>query len=78
MTAVQSVAWILVTGVALSGRLIRDEKSASLMRVSRRNGYFALIYTLLAVIAFWFPLAIAVLTTLLWAYWLIFSLRATD
>jgi uncharacterized membrane protein len=77
VTAVQAVGWILVTGAALRDRLVKDEKSAVLVRDSRRNGYFALVvYSLLAVLAFWFPLAIAIVTMTLWAYWLIFSLRA--
>lgn len=75
VTAVQAVGWILVCGAAL--RLAKDEKSAVLVRDGRRNGYFALvIYSLLALLAAWFPLAIAGVTTLLWAYWLTFSLRA--
>jgi uncharacterized membrane protein len=77
VTAVQAVGWILVTGAALRNRLANDEKSAVLLRDSHRNGYFALVvYSLLAVVAFWFPLAIAIVTTMLWAYWLTFSLRA--
>jgi len=77
VTAVQAVGWILVSGAALKNRLAKDEKSAVLVRESHRNGYFALVvYSLLAIIAFWFPLAIAVATTMLWAYWLTFSLRA--
>ena len=72
---VQAVGWILVCGAAL--RLAKDEKSAVLVRDGRRNGYFALVvYSLLALLAAWFPLAIAGVTTLLWAYWLTFSLRA--
>jgi hypothetical protein len=77
VTAVQSVAWILVAGAALRGQLTRDAKSTSLMRDNRRNGYLALVvYSLLALIAVWLPLAIAIVTTILWAYWLTFSLRA--
>ena len=39
------------------------------MREIRRNGYFAcVVYSLLALIAFWFPMAIAIVTTVLWAY----------
>ena len=77
VTAVQAVGWILVSGAALRNRLTKDEKSTVLMRDGRRNGYFAfVVYSLLALIAFWFPLAIAIVTTMLWAYWLTFSLRA--
>ena len=75
VTAVQGVAWILALGAAL--KLAKDEKSAALIREGRRNGYFALvIYALLAVIAVWFPLAVAIVTIMLWAYWLAFSLRS--
>jgi uncharacterized membrane protein len=77
VTAVQAVGWILVSGAALSNRLTKDEKSVGLMREGRRTGYFALlVYSLLALIALWFPLTIAIVTTMLWAYWLTFSLRA--
>lgn len=76
VTAVQAVAWILVSGAALKNQLTKDEKSTVIMRENRRNGYFAfVVYSLLALIAFWFPLAIAVVTTMLWAYWLVFGLR---
>ena len=75
VTAVQGVAWILATGAAL--KLAKDEKSAALIREGQRNGYIALvIYALLALIAVWFPLAVAIVTTMLWAYWLAFSLRS--
>jgi len=77
VTAVQAVAWILVSGSALRGRLTKDDKSTAVMRGSRRNGYLALVvYSLLALFAVWAPLAIAIVTTMLWTYWLILSLRA--
>jgi uncharacterized membrane protein len=76
VTAVQAVAWILVSGTALSNRLTKDEKSAAVMREYRRNGYRAFVaYSLLALLAFWFPLVIAIVTTMLWAYWLMSGLR---
>ena len=76
VTAVQGLAWILVTGAALRNRLTKDEKSAVLVRDGHRSGYFAfVIYSLLALIAVWFPLAVVIVTTMLWAYWLTFSLR---
>jgi TMEM175 potassium channel family protein len=76
LTAVQAIGWILVSGAALRGRLTRDERSAEVMRGNRRNGYFAfVIYGLLALIAFWFPLTIAIVTTVLWAYWLVLGVR---
>jgi uncharacterized membrane protein len=75
VTAVQAVAWILACGAAQA--LAKDEKSEMLVREGRRNGYFALVtYSLLALIAFWFPVSIAVVTTALWTYWLVFSSRS--
>jgi uncharacterized membrane protein len=76
VNAAQAVGWILTTGAAR--RLAKDEKSAVLIRESHRNAYFALVvYSLLALIAVWFPRSIAVVTTILWAYWLAFSSRET-
>jgi len=64
-TAVQAVGWILVSGAALRGGLTKDEKSTLVMRNSRRNGYFALVvYSLLALVALWFPLSMAIVTTM--------------
>jgi len=77
VTALQAIGWILVSGAALRDRLTTDEKSTAAMRKIRRNGCFALVvYSLLALIAVWFPLSIAIVTTMLWAYWLVFGLRA--
>jgi uncharacterized membrane protein len=75
VTVVQAIAWILVARSAR--RLTKDEKAAALIRDGDRNGYMAVVvYSLLATLAFWFPRTIAIVTTLLWAYWLAFSLRA--
>jgi TMEM175 potassium channel family protein len=75
VTVVQAIAWILVARAAR--RLTKDDKAASLIRDGERSGYMAVVvYSLLALSAFWFPLTIAVVTTLLWAYWLAFSLKA--
>jgi uncharacterized membrane protein len=76
--ALNAIAWILMSGAALGSQLTRDDKSTSLMRQNRRNGYFAfVVYSLLALIAVWFPLTIAIVTTVLWTYWLTYSLRET-
>ena len=47
------------------------------VREGHRNGYFACVaYSLVALIAVWFPFAIAILTALFWTYWLAFSVKA--
>jgi uncharacterized membrane protein len=77
VTAAQGLAWILVAGAAL--RLAADEKTVAPIREARRNGFAAfVIYTFLAIIAVWFPFTVAIVTTMLWAYWLAFSLRSDE
>ena len=70
--AFQAVAWIFLANVALRTRLLKNAKAASIMRSSRKFGYFAFTgYSLCAIIATWYPLAIAILTTLIWIIWFI-------
>jgi len=46
------------------------------MRDANRNGYCAFtFYSLLAVTALWFPLVIAIVTTLSWIFWLALGIR---
>jgi uncharacterized membrane protein len=59
VTAVQAFSWILVNGAALRHDLARDDKSIVLVRDGYRNGYFAaVVYSLLALTAAWFPLTV--------------------
>lgn len=74
--AVQAIGWLLLTAAALRGGLVRDEESIATMREAHRNGYFALaLYGLLAIAAFWFPVVVAILTTMSWLFWLTLSVR---
>ena len=74
--AVQAIGWILVTGAALRNHLVRDERSKSTMRENNRNGYGAFVlYSLLAITAFWIPTAIAIVTTVSWIFWLTLGIR---
>jgi uncharacterized membrane protein len=73
--ALQAAAWILLTKAALHGQLFRSETAASTTRRSRKFGYSAFaLYSVCAIIAFWFPLAVAVSTTLIWFLWLIWGI----
>jgi uncharacterized membrane protein len=74
--AAQAVGWILLGRAVQAGRLTKHDKAARTMRSSLRNGYFAFVlYSLCAVAALWFPLAIAIVTTATWMYWLILGIR---
>ncbi len=72
----QAIAWILITRSALAGKLAAGEQAAASLRRSCRQGYGAVfLYGLLAIVAVWFPLPVAFVTTLSWLVWLIRSLE---
>jgi hypothetical protein len=49
------------------------------MHDSNRNGYRAFaFYSLLAVMALWFPLVIAIVTAVSWTFWLALGIRMKD
>jgi hypothetical protein len=56
--------------------LAKNETSALTIRRNNRYGYFALaLYSLCAVLAVWFPVAIAIITTIIWMFWLVAGIR---
>jgi uncharacterized membrane protein len=70
--AFQSLGWILLTGAAFKNQLGKDDKSTLTIREHNRYGYVAFaIYTCCAIMAFRFPLTIAIITTITWIVWLI-------
>lgn len=74
--ALQGLGWVLIAGTVLKNDLSKSEKAASTVRESNKFGYFALVlYSLCAVFAFWFPLSIAILTTLLFIFWLLWGIN---
>jgi uncharacterized membrane protein len=76
VTALLALGWILITSVAMRNRLAKNAASALAIRQNNRYGYFALaLYSLCAILAAWFPLAIAVFTTLIWMFWLIVGIN---
>lgn len=73
--AAQSIAWILLSGAAIKNKLTKSERANSLMQINHRNGYYSfLIYSLLAILAFWFPFTVAIVTTCTWIFWLVFGI----
>jgi uncharacterized membrane protein len=70
--ALQAVGWILIVKTALKDHLGKSEKANKQIRQNGKYGYFAFVlYTICAVIAIWFPLTIAIITTITWIFWLI-------
>jgi uncharacterized membrane protein len=76
VSAFQAVAWLLLTGSALRAKLTKNEVSTKAMRTAHLHSYFGItFYSILAVAAFWYPLAVAVISTVSWIFWLVFGLR---
>jgi uncharacterized membrane protein len=75
--ALQSVSWIFLSQAALKPNpLTKNEKSTLTLRANQRNIYFALVvYTLCAIMAFWFPLVVALLLGIIWLGWLVVSIN---
>lgn len=74
--AVQAISWIVLFRTAIGGRLVKDEKSVAIFRENKKNGFFGFaIYSALAILAVWFPLAVAIITTLTWISWLFVGIR---
>ena len=74
----QALAWILLTGAAIGDELAEGH-SLALLRDNRRSGFMALgLYGALAVLAFWLPVTVAVITTISWLFWLVLSVRLRE
>jgi uncharacterized membrane protein len=74
--ALQALGWVLMTQAGLKDHLGKSEKASLQIR---KNGQYAFVafgfYTLCAIIAIWFPLTIAIVTTLIWIVWLIHGIN---
>lgn len=74
--ALQAVGWILICNTAVKNHLGKNEKSTLAIRQNGKFGYFATtLYSLCAIAAFWFPLTVAMITTITWIFWLIYGIN---
>ena len=77
--AFQAIGWNFLTRAALNGRLTKNEKATLQARQNHRYSYFAFAgYTLLAIVAVWFPRAVAIVISLIWVFWLINGINLKD
>jgi uncharacterized membrane protein len=74
-----AISWIFLSYTALKPiPLTKNEKSTLSLKTNQKNGYWALvIYTVCAIMAFWFPLVSALVLTAIWIGWLIFGMNIT-
>jgi uncharacterized membrane protein len=74
--ALQAIGWILFSGSAFKDHLSKNEKAIiETSKIGRSGGFAFALYSLCAILAIWFPLFIAIFTTLTWIFWLIWGTR---
>ncbi|MES1222180.1 MAG: TMEM175 family protein [Bacteroidota bacterium] len=77
----QAIAWILMTRAALNpaNPLLKTEKAIRTGRLNLKRAYYAtVLYTICAIVAFWFPLAIAIFVALTWIAWLLIGISIKE
>ena len=77
INGLQAIGWILLSYAAINpNSLTKNEKSTLSVRAGQKSSHFALaIYTLLTIMAFWFPQVVAFLLGVIWLGWLIYGIR---
>ena len=77
--ALMAVGWALMGWTAFTPEpLARSAHAATLLRLGARKAYFAFaFYAVCSIVAVWQPLAIAVIITAVWAYWVIYGMRGS-
>ena len=76
--AFMGVGWALLAWTALKPRaLTRNERAAARVQIGLRKAYFAVAaYTACAIVAIWQPVAVAVVISAMWMYWVIYGIRS--
>ena len=76
--AMMGGGWALTAWTALKPLpLTRNERANARVRGALRNSYFAIaFYTACAIVAVWLPVAIAVVISVMWIYWVIYGIRS--
>jgi uncharacterized membrane protein len=77
--ALQALGWVFITKAALKDHLGKSEKANLQIRKNGQYAFFAFgLYILCAIIAIWFALVIAIITTITWIFWLIHGINLKD
>jgi uncharacterized membrane protein len=77
----QAIAWNLIGRAALnhSNPLSKNEKATLGIRNATRKSYYAFaLYTVCAILAFWFPLIVAITVAVTWIAWLIVGISIKE
>jgi len=74
--ALQGFAWVLLSSASLKNELAKNGKAIEQIEINRKNGYITfIVYSILAIISFWFPFTIAIITTLTSVFWLFYGVE---
>ena len=76
--AIMGLGWALMAWTSLKPvPLTRNERATARVRKGLRNAYFAIaFYSTCAIVAIWQPVAIAVVISVMWLYWVIYGIRS--
>ncbi len=76
-----AISWNLLTRAALRPKhpLVTNERAMLAMRKIHRNSYYSIaINTSFAILAFWFPLLVALFICVIWVSWLIIGMNIKE
>jgi uncharacterized membrane protein len=75
-----NIGWLLMVGAALGPKTLTRNEAArkETERLFKRALAALFIYVACMVLAFWFPLAVAILLTLIWVTWLIVGISVKE
>ena len=74
--ALQAVGWMLIARAAMKNELYKNEKAKVAIQLNGKYSFFAFaLYTMCAILAFWFPHTIAFITLVTWIFWLILGIN---
>ncbi len=77
--AAQAIAWVLISKAAIRGNIPKNEKAALITIKNGTYGVYAFfLYSTLAIVAIWYPLAIAIITMVSWIFWLIHGITMKE
>jgi len=73
--ALQALGWILLCTSQIKSKLTKGESSKMSVMADRNFAYFAFVlYLLCAIVAFWLPVVVAIITIISWIFWLAYGL----
>lgn len=74
--ALQALGWVLMSNTTLKNNMQKSEKASVNIRQTGTFGTLAfLLYAGCAIGAIWFPLLMAIITTITWLFWLVYGIR---